>query len=435
MPRPYHSPSSVKLARRCLSAWAREYLLNIREPRVLWKDIAGKPNHRQRGPALGVAVHEVYESWYTPGGEPVWTDFPGQIALSGAHLIPHPSRCAEVSPEGEIGTELIVPALGPNRPTTVLRVDGVPWSGFRDLLANAPDEWARLGVAHNDGWGLVDYKSTGSITKWALAPADLLADLQANTYTIDVCERLGLTWIPGRWLYLETTAARRHAEPRDVPLVLSRAYDVVGEANILARELDTLHDAWESNGLEIERVPKNVGACNDYRGCAHHVSRGGGCNAKPPPIMRLKRKEEIMPLNPALVKKQQDLAAQKAPPPATDAPVDAAEPAAEPATTPVQPDGVTATDGQARVGVSGRVQPARAQSKPAPAKAKGPAPLDLAQPFTLEFIGGQLSADVLTLTKVVPAIGAERYTLSQNDFAIDADATSLALLLAALPAA
>lgn len=436
MPRPYHSPSSIKLAQRCRSAWARDYLLGLRAPRVTWDAIASKPNHPQRGPALGVAVHAVYEAWYTPGETPVWDDLPGQIALSGAHLLPHPSKCTVVHSEGPIGRELL-PASAErdvHSPDRVLRVDGVPWGGFRDLLANAPEEWARLGVKHNDGWGLVDYKSTGSVDKWAVPPyvhehgklvGGLALDLQANVYAIDACELVGLDWIPGRWLYLETTAARRRAEPRDVRLELSRARDVVGVANLLARELDMLHDAYHSGSLEIERVPKNMGACNDYRGCHHHVSRGGGCNAKPQPIMRLRRNvtggEIIMPLNPALVKKQVAAAAADTDAPPDGRMADAADAQAEaPEPTPVQ---------------TTIVAPANAGKRATTAKAAAPKAasrgmrLDLTQPFTLVFDEKKLSADADTLAKIVPALGASDYELSQGAFAVRADADSLAALL------
>lgn len=445
MPRLYHSPSSIKLGMRCRSAWARDYLLGLRAPRVTWAQIANKPNHPQRGAALGVAVHAVYEAWYTPGGAPKWDDHPGQVALSGAHLIPHPSKCEHVYSEGPIGRELL-PAdakRDAHSPDRVLRVDGIPWGGFRDLLAHAPDEWARLDVKHNDGWGLVDYKSTGSIEKWALDADALAADLQANVYAIDVCELLGLSWIPGRWLYLETTAARRISVARDVRLELSRAHDIVGAANNVARELDTLHDAYHAGLLEIDRdVPKNAGACNDYRGCHHHRSRGGGCDAKAPPIMRLKRNVggTLMALNPSLVKKQQDIAnaASAAPMAAPVEANDAAEAPAADAEIKEQLRELAAEPvAQAPAATSAaKRETTRTQPKPA-AKA---APLkgmrvDLAQPFTLAFEGGQLSADVLTLTKVVPAIGAARYELSQGDFAIEAEAGSLAVLLALLPAA
>ena len=87
MPRIYHSPSSIALARRCRHAWALCYIAGIRDPEVAWEAITQGATHtsRQRSTALGKAMHTVGERWYLrdPKRPPDWRGLPGQIFLSG----------------------------------------------------------------------------------------------------------------------------------------------------------------------------------------------------------------------------------------------------------------------------------------------------------------------------------------------------------------
>lgn len=244
--------------------------------RSLWVGAGGGTATSQaRAAALGKAMHALLEGWYK--GQPVdWSSFPGQIANSGSHLLPHPDRCHTVQTEIAIGKVPLPPGDRVDAPTTALSVGGVLWAGFRDLVVSAPAEFIRLGIDAPDGWLLVDYKSSASIDKYALTDAALLDDPQANLYAIDVCKAFGLTRIPGQWSYFETKAVRRAAASRAM-FELSRAHDVIGPCAELARELDTL--------TRSEDAPQNTDACNDYGdpnkiNCRFHVSKGGKCNAR-----------------------------------------------------------------------------------------------------------------------------------------------------------
>lgn len=271
MPRAFHSASSIALGARCRHAWALRYIAGIRDPEITWDDvIAGKPyTNRQRSTALGKAVHAVNEAWQR--GDPVdWRGLPGEIALSGAHLIPHPSEALDVHVETGIGLVPLPPREGNEGPDTALNVHGVLWVGYRDLLTLPSAAAAkRLGVLPH--WLLVDYKTTASIERYALTPAELARDVQANLYAIDVCDGFALDAIQARWVYYESKRVRR-AEARDVIIRRDDALAVLEPAAVLARELDAIPD--------VASAPKNPLACGDYGGCPHHVSVGGPCDAR-----------------------------------------------------------------------------------------------------------------------------------------------------------
>ena len=125
-------------------------------------------------------------------------------------------------------------------PTVALEIHGVLWAGFEDLLAWPHDsELARLEMHAPDGVILNDYKTTKDIARYALTPAHLEVDIQAASYTIDVCRDLGIDRVPARWAYFETLE-RRRAHPVDAMLTLSRALDVMGPASELAKVFDQI---------------------------------------------------------------------------------------------------------------------------------------------------------------------------------------------------
>jgi len=221
-------------------------------------------------------MHTVLEAWYTPGAKPDWRGLPGKVANSGAHLLPHPTKCELVAVEQPIGNVSLPPdtsvAPRPDAPTVGLDVGGVLWAGFKDLVALVePAEIKRLGVDAPDRILLSDYKSTANIARYALTPAELLTDVQANLYAIDVCERYHLDSVPARWVYFETKKVRR-AEPRDAVITYANALDIMAPAVTLARELDAI--------ASVADAPKNPLACGDYGGCPHHISAGGPCDAR-----------------------------------------------------------------------------------------------------------------------------------------------------------
>lgn len=285
MGRLYHSASSLSLGRRCPRAYYFQYVRGIREPRVLWPDIAhyvaasdGKTWHdpkdpaksvpsRARSTALGTEMHARHEGRYR--GTPVdWHDLPGQIALSGLHFLPQPDR-AVVRTEAPIGDAAIVGPTEDHAPPVGFRVAGILWAGYRDLVAYAPDEHARLGIPYQHV--LYDYKSSSDIARYALTPDALRIDFAANLYALATMTELDLASIPARWVYFETKR-RRYAEPRDAVISRNGAFAIVAEGSEHARELDAITD-------EASTTP-NTEACGDYGGCPHHHSAGGPCSAR-----------------------------------------------------------------------------------------------------------------------------------------------------------
>lgn len=292
MSRLYHSASSDALGRRCHRAWWYQYVVNIREPRVEWSAIAtyvadtkkvdgvywwrdptgkGAPvKSRQRSTALGVAMHQKLEWWYT-GAAVNWSDLPGQIAQSGLHLLPHPTRLANAPMvERPIGDAAIVGEREEHAPPFGFRVAGVLWAGYRDLVVTPmPEESARL--VRPVGPLLVDYKSSADIARYALTPEALAVDLQANLYALATMTEIGQDTIAARWVYF-ASKQRRHAEARDIVISRGAATEIVMSACERARHLDTLR-------VELDAQPNTL-ACGDYGGCPHHHSAGGPCRAE-----------------------------------------------------------------------------------------------------------------------------------------------------------
>ncbi len=294
MPRPYHSPSSIALGARCRHAWALQYIDGVRDKDVSWHEIATfvydakaklwrdpkdakrTCTSRSRSTALGKEVHSTFERWYEPErGTPDWHGLPGKVANSACHLLPHPSRVTFKQIEQSIGRIPLEPSRHAHAPKTALEVHGIRWGGYRDLLVEpAPLEAVRLKLP--PGLVLHDYKSSASIERYALTPAELTVDVQANLYAIDVCESFGLKSLPARWVYIETKETRR-ALAVDTTLELSRAQDTIGPCADLARELDSYSASSEAL--------KNPLACSDYGppnkiNCPHAKVNGGTCEVK-----------------------------------------------------------------------------------------------------------------------------------------------------------
>jgi hypothetical protein len=293
VPRLYHSASSYKLGLECPRKRYYQYVKRLRPADVKWSDVAGyrpdksrdanrvlwwrDPKGRgepitsgQRGNALGTAMHDRLERWYDGGATGFdSTDLPGQIALSGLHLLPHPTKCHDGGTEVYLGDEPFQ-RRGDFDPPHVLRVRGTLWTGKIDLLAQAPAEFLRLGIDAPDGWALYDYKSSANIAEYALTPEELRKDFAANLYAYSTCIALGVPEIPLSWVYFETKDKRR-AEARNAKLTLAECTPVVEEASERVLE----HDAQQTEA----DAPCNTDACQMFGGCMYHNSRGGPCDA------------------------------------------------------------------------------------------------------------------------------------------------------------
>jgi hypothetical protein len=298
---------------RCQRAWAYQYIANLREPYMAWREDMALPrwDHgkgkfiledgtlvtaAQRGAALGGVMHEVGERYLDPSrGVPNWGSFPGQVFQSGKHHLPRPEKIRSVLIESAIGRFPLAKRPGKPRhdrePTHAILIHGVKWAGYRDALIDAPGEWHRLGLL-TERPVIVDYKSTSNIAERALTAAELSTDVQASIYAIDYCEATGDNAAAMRWIYFEAKKIRRSL-PVDTIITLANAYGTLSHCADLARELDTL--------TRVEDAPQNPDACNDYGdperiNCRFHRVNGGPCNARRPnrfaPV-QIKKKEEI----------------------------------------------------------------------------------------------------------------------------------------------
>jgi hypothetical protein len=342
--RPYESPSSVKSADDgngggCHRAYALRYIGGLRSPEVTWSldlvdpvipdwcdaskldaDARKRMASRQRSTSFGTALHTIGEDYYEGKQRPAWETFPGKVYESGLQHLPPPEECHEVQVEhaiglGKMGVDLPVPegcvyckqprathdtaqcALGwtpdADAPKRALRVHGVNWVGYRDLMFAAPAWLIRKELASfaPDGWMLVDYKSTKSIQEYALREGDLLKDLQAALYAIDMIDVLGIEYAPLQWTYFETLKRRVSSVTR-VRMSLDHALAIVEPYARVALEL--------AQYARVEDAPMNPRACGNYGGCQYHAIAGGPCNARQSlgslVQARVKRGPEKMPL-------------------------------------------------------------------------------------------------------------------------------------------
>lgn len=454
VPRLYHSPSSDAQS-RCHRLWYYTYVLGLRDPRVEWRDIEyyvadrstdehgqywwRDPNgnappctSRSRSTALGVAMHEKFEAWYR--GEPVgWHDLPGQIAQSGALYLPTPGS-VRARVEAPIGDAAIVGELEPHAPPVGLRIAGVLWAGFRDIVAERVDdaEWARIRMPEWSRVALLDHKSSSDIARYALLSdemyaaydeidrarhgKDLRSDLQANLYAFATMLEYGLDRLPARWIYYETKR-RRYAEPRDTVITRDDAFTIVSAGCERARELDTIRDEKDAE--------MNVTECGAYGGCPHHQRVGGPCSAQPPlgsllQVRPSKKAITNMALPPGIAALGQPPqtppnGAAVAPPAFAPPPAAAAPPAFAPPPAPApvyeappepaqKPKNTRKAAAPAPVATPASVAPSAAPAAPVPAVAADHDTFDLPSPYGTLTLSGPARA-VLAGVKILMNAG------------------------------
>lgn len=299
-PKAVFSPSGLTLARRCLNAWGRRYLLGLRKPELTWVEalampvpkakVKSKPTAEERKakkvynskfrPALGKECHARLESYYQ-GGNVDWYDRVGAIVLPGLEYLPHPDVCAKVEAEGEI--EIVV--------------DGVSFKGFRDLLVQiGAERWTSAGITFDVGeWLLVDHKTTFTFDyfdrektlRTVKTPEQLRADPQANLYAYDVMRRLGLKTLRCRWLYYRTEDAPK-ALPVDFEIIWESASAIVAELVTEAKRLTeyvlAALDKPDAVRTLLEGLERNAFSCGDFGGCEHHSENEQGGDCTPPSI-------------------------------------------------------------------------------------------------------------------------------------------------------
>lgn len=283
MPRLYHSASSLALGNPdtgCEAAWAWQYVGGFRPKSLTWQEIVdgAVPGRGQRAPALGAAVHEVGEAYFT-GKEPKWGwgTLPGRIYASGMQFLPRPAQCDMIEVEVDVGSEpsnvgAVFSPDGYRIPQHVLVVGGTRFGGFRDLGVRSEEAASHLLKGRNcSPYMLVDYKSTSSVSSYAKSADVLLHDPQVCLYSLDMMQKYGLEAVDARWLYMETRESRK-AKPVDVQVERCHAERVLTALGPIARRLDLITDP-----LQAEM---NTDRCEDYGGRPCHWSRGGPCKAR-----------------------------------------------------------------------------------------------------------------------------------------------------------
>jgi hypothetical protein len=431
MPRAYHSPSSIELADKCRKAWGLRYITGLRYNDAPWqplpaytdafkwpdwvdlkviradtstdrsgRTLAERLIGRQHSSAFGTAMHSIGEGWFR--GEAVdWQSDPGKVFLSGAHLLPHPSRVHAVRIEEPIGT---VPYTSKHLgETRLLEVEGIHLMGYIDLeVLPFEEESRRLGIP--PGWAVIDYKSTKDLKypvydfkgpdaqRWAQKAEALKHDGQAASYAYAHAHSDRAGWQapdptpPQRWVYFQSQG-RPAARAVDVHTTYRDAADRVHLMVEQAKVLDTLES--------IDQCMPNPSACPEYGGCEFHVSKGGPCTAERRlgaavnQVIKLQQKKETPPMtvqaSPAQNRFQQ-LAAQRRAnlgQAAAPAPAAAPEPTPTPVNAPVAPTnsfGVPVAPAVAAAPRRGR--PAAAKPAPAPVAPPPPPPAPVEEEHT-----------------------------------------------------
>ena len=279
------SPSALKLDSKCSRAHAYCYVLGMREPQPSWDEVKDIPRpqgadavkawNRKRRPALGTESHRILQLWYEsfqPGGvafdAALWQTEPGQIALQGLRLLPHPSTlesyaCEEEIPEGFVS-----------------------WAtdGAHDYKIKAFIDLHGRDAEHVR---VLDYKTTSDF-RWMLTAAELSnTDGQGLVYPLHAMRKYGVEVVECAWVYFRTE------QPYAARAVTFR--QTLKRAKELARPLfDRGAELIERVRLKIapEDLPSNPVACNEYGGCSYHHERGGPCHpnkgATPGQLARVK---------------------------------------------------------------------------------------------------------------------------------------------------
>lgn len=284
---------------------------------------------------LGSRVHAILEDYQIHGvmpdpketlvlpqartGEMV-TNWPGQIAQAGLHLLPPPGV---VDVEGAFKCE----------------TSASVWQGRKDgrFLRDpkgAPTQTDAFAVKH-PGFKLVvqDHKTTGN-KAFAKTAEDLLTDTQAILYAWSEMEEWGIDEVHGEWIYYSTKAGR--PEAWRVTQVFTRAHVVaqIQKLDAIAREVHRVYKiSPKPRALDL---PPTASHCEAYGGCPHRNT----CNLSIGERIDAMQKQET--LTELLARKKRDQAQLEngsAPPlvaPEAAPPLPAAPPA-PPAAPPLDP--------------------------------------------------------------------------------------------------
>lgn len=284
MARLYHSASSLASGDRCEVDWGLSYIDKLRPPEVTWEEYELAPHNyasRQRSLALGKEVDARLGAWYA-GGEPEWSDLPGQIAHTGTLYLPSPGE-GEFSSQLELGDIECETRHGVKQ---LIEIDGVRFAGGVDLDVYMTDRKAarQLGLPLREHV-IHDYKTSGNIGAYALTKETLPHDLQANLYAYAGCMRYGYDRIRLRWVYMHTRKRLAVAVNARISRVAALRFlrspvplRPPGLRQRGAPRMSWLELAHHLDAIETtaEAVP-NDRACGEYAGCQRHCTNGGPC--------------------------------------------------------------------------------------------------------------------------------------------------------------
>jgi hypothetical protein len=321
VPRDFFSPSALQLSYDCERAWGYRYLLGLKIPELSFADIeAGVVDFlpRQRSAALGKAGHAVAERYYA-GLDVDWSTTEARIILPAFGYVPHPSEWSEVHvehpvqieayPRGDITAEPIG-FSSPERPSR------------KDLLGIVGVD---TGPVRAGSVLLVDWKTTASFN-WAKPAERLIADIQANVYTVDAWDHYGAE-VHGRWVYVRTRGApKAMAVDFKIPIDIARR-----NVESYAAHADGLRSTMRAFVAEgspanfVDQMTPNLAHCKAFGGCPHHFLQGGNCNGTMVP-----HREISMGIRDQVAAIQQQRAATPAPAAAAPIPPPATPVAAKP---------------------------------------------------------------------------------------------------------
>ncbi len=275
-PRETFSPSALALAARCKAAWGFRYIEGWRERELSWEQIqAGVPHMpRERGKALGKAVHFKMEVYYWPlvwhaplvwYGEVDWTDEPGQRALAMLEHLPRLEEIIECEVEQPIEIDVAKIRSCAEPPV---------FNGFRDLTVRLyPSAVKRLKLPQSpENRYTFDYKST-SDWKWQKPADTLLEDEQGVLYPLHTIHAHNVDTHVCVWVYSHTKLATPQARTTVFVQTRSNAERLAEKLVVFAIDLR----ADMRSGIHANELPKNTAECGAFGGCPYHPSSNGPC--------------------------------------------------------------------------------------------------------------------------------------------------------------
>ncbi len=222
------SPTQIELWERCERNWFYDRVLKLR---------VYQPSKSQ---AIGIDVENRIQAAHEKKQDP-GNDKNGKIAQAMLELLP------------AFGTAGLLFQQDMSFPVPI-------GDGTRTALVVGKKDLVISGVEVHD------FKTTKSINKWAKTPAQLLVDIQPQTYALDEYFKHGLDPIPLQWTYGQTEGTTR-AHPVRVSMPAEVAHKAFDRAVAAATRMLELKE----NVPQAHETKPNTQACDAYGGCPHRA--------------------------------------------------------------------------------------------------------------------------------------------------------------------